>query len=56
MGTPVQVEPPKSNTGLMIGIGAIAVGMIMCCCVVFMMIYWNILGPLVGTRIFSPTP
>ncbi|MGC1376844.1 MAG: hypothetical protein WA821_11495 [Anaerolineales bacterium] len=54
METPVQAEPKKSNTGLIIGIGGI-VAALLCCCLVFIIVVIaavTIMGPLVG-KVYS---
>lgn len=51
--TPNQVEPKKSNNGLMIGIGAVVVIVLLCCCVVVAVFAaLTIMGPLVG-KVYS---
>jgi Flp pilus assembly pilin Flp len=52
METPIQAEPQKSNTGSMIGIGAIVVVVLLCCCVVVVIAVLMLLGPSVG-KVFS---
>jgi Flp pilus assembly pilin Flp len=50
--TPNQDEPKKSNTGLMLGIGAIVVVLLVCCCAVVVIAAVTIMGPAVG-KVFS---
>jgi len=50
--TPNQVEPQKSNTGLMIGIGGIVVVVLLCCCAAVVIAAVTIMGPVTG-KVFS---
>ncbi len=50
MNEPFNAEPQKSNTGLMIGIGSIAIVILLCCCAVVVVIAAvTIMGPVVGS-------
>jgi hypothetical protein len=50
--TPNQDEPKKSNTGMMLGIGAIVVVLLVCCCAIIVIAALTIMGPAVG-KVFS---
>lgn len=52
MENPIQTEPKKSNTGMMIGIGVVVVFVLMCCCAVAVIGALTLMGPVVG-RTFS---
>jgi hypothetical protein len=49
METPIQVEPKKSNTGLIIGI---VVVVLLCCCCLIVIGVLTLMGPVVG-KVFS---
>ena len=49
METPIQVEPKKSNTGLIIGI---VVVVLLCCCCLIVIGLLTLMGPMVG-KVFS---
>lgn len=44
METSNQIEPKKSNTGLMIGIGGVVVVALLCCCAVTVIAMLTIMG------------